>query len=115
MIPRYTLPEMAAVWSDQARLSHWLRIEVLACEAWARLGRIPEPDLTAIRTRASFSIERVVELERTTNHDVAARVRAQVVVDDRAVGRILPGWLVGRQRRVGVLTPAKAIRGRRFE
>ncbi len=54
MIPRYTLPEMAAVWSDEARLGHWLRIEVLACEAWARLGRIPEADLTAIRTRASF-------------------------------------------------------------
>ncbi|MFL5797176.1 MAG: adenylosuccinate lyase [Actinomycetota bacterium] len=75
MIPRYTLPEMAAVWTDEARLGHWLRIEVLACEAWARLGRIPEPDLTAIRTRASFSIERVAELERTTNHDVAAFVQ----------------------------------------
>ncbi|MDP9341616.1 MAG: adenylosuccinate lyase [Actinomycetota bacterium] len=75
MIPRYTLPEMAAVWSEQARLGHWLRIEVLACEAWARQGLIPSEDLEAIRTRASFSVERVDELERTTNHDVAAFVQ----------------------------------------
>ena len=75
MIPRYTLPEMAAVWSDEARLRHWLRIEVLACEAWARLGRIPEEDIHAIRTRAAFSLDRVAELERVTNHDVAAFVQ----------------------------------------
>ena len=49
MIPRYSLPEMAAVWSDRAKLEHWLRIEVLACEAWARLGRIPLADLVEIR------------------------------------------------------------------
>ncbi len=75
MIPRYTQPEMGAVWSDEARLRHWLRIEVLACEAWGRLGRIPEADLTAIRSRATFSVERVAELERVTNHDVAAFVQ----------------------------------------
>jgi adenylosuccinate lyase len=75
VIPRYTLPEMAAVWSDEARMRHWLRIEVLACEAWARLGRIPQEDLAAIRDRASFTVERVDELERTTNHDVAAFVQ----------------------------------------
>src|SRR5436190_17091111 len=66
---------MAAVWSDEARMRHWLRIEVLACEAWARLGRIPPDDLTAIRERASFTVERVNELEATTNHDVAAFVQ----------------------------------------
>src|SRR6266511_3318915 len=75
MIPRYTLPEMAAVWSDEARLRHWLRIEVLACEAWGRLGRIPGADLTAIRSRATFSVEGVAEIERVTNHDVAAFVQ----------------------------------------
>ena len=75
MIPRYTLPEMGAVWSDQARMDHWLRIEVLACEAWARLGRIPQQDMEAIRSRASFDVDRVNELERTTNHDVAAFVQ----------------------------------------
>jgi len=66
---------MAAVWSDQARLGHWLRIEVLACGAWNRLGLIPQGDLDAIRARASFTIERVIELERVTNHDVAAFVQ----------------------------------------
>jgi adenylosuccinate lyase len=76
MIPRYTLPEMAAVWSEEAKLRHWLRIEILACEAWARLGRIPEQDLRAIRERASVTAERLQELERTTHHDVAAFVQA---------------------------------------
>src|ERR1051325_10205844 len=66
---------MAGVWSDQARLEHWLRIEVLACEAWARQGLIPSEDLAAIRSRAAFSVERVDELERITNHDVAAFVQ----------------------------------------
>jgi adenylosuccinate lyase len=76
MISRYTLPEMAAVWSEEARLQRWLRIEILACEAWARLGRIPEQDLRAIRERASVTVAQVQELERTTHHDVAAFVQA---------------------------------------
>ena len=76
MIPRYTLPEMGSIWSEDSKLGHWLRIEVLACEAWARLGRIPEEDLEQIRSRASVTSERVEELERRTNHDVAAFVQA---------------------------------------
>jgi adenylosuccinate lyase len=75
VIPRYTLPEMAEVWSEEARIGHWLRIEILACEAWAQLGRIPEGDLEALRG-ATATPERVAELERTTNHDVAAFVQA---------------------------------------
>jgi len=75
MIPRYTLPEMAAVWSDQARLRHWLEIEVLAVEAWARLGKVPQEDARAVRERASFTVERVRELEEVTRHDVAAFVQ----------------------------------------
>jgi adenylosuccinate lyase len=76
VIPRYTLPEMAAVWSDESRLRHWVRIEVLACEAWSRLGRIPSEDLDAIRSKASVTVDRVAELEATTNHDVASFVQA---------------------------------------
>ena len=76
MIPRYTLPEMAAVWTDESKLGHWLRIEVLACEAWARLGRIPPEDLETIRARAAVRSGRVAELEATTHHDVAAFVQA---------------------------------------
>jgi adenylosuccinate lyase len=68
---------MASVWSEEAKLGHWLRIEVLACEAWARLGRIPEDDMAAIRSKAEAPTpERVAEIERTTGHDVAAFVQA---------------------------------------
>jgi adenylosuccinate lyase len=66
---------MAAVWSDGARLSHWLEIELLAVEAWARLGRIPEADAREVRQRASFDPDRVADLERVTKHDVAAFVQ----------------------------------------
>ena len=76
MIPRYTLPEMAAVWSDEARFGHWLEIEILAVEAWARLGTVPAEDARAIRDRAGITVERVNELEQVTKHDVAAFVQA---------------------------------------
>ncbi len=75
MIPRYTLPEMAAVWSDETRIRHWLRIEILACEAWAKLGRIPQEDLEAIRGATATS-QRVAQIEEVTHHDVAAFVQA---------------------------------------
>ena len=75
MIPRYRLPEMEAVWSDEARFGHWLEIEILAVEAWARLGRVPAADAEEVRRRASFSLQRVEELEAITRHDVAAFVQ----------------------------------------
>jgi adenylosuccinate lyase len=74
MIPRYALPEMSAVWSDERRLAHWLEIEILAVEAWARLGVVPEDDARAIRERARFDVGAVAERERVTRHDVAAFV-----------------------------------------
>jgi len=74
VIPRYALPEMSAVWSDQTRLGHWLEIEVLAIEAWARLGLVPEEDAREIRAKAAFDAEAVAERERVTKHDVAAFV-----------------------------------------
>jgi adenylosuccinate lyase len=68
---------MAAVWSEEAKLAHWTRIEILACEAWGRLGRIPQEDIVQIRARAMVpSAERVAEIELVTNHDVAAFVQA---------------------------------------
>jgi adenylosuccinate lyase len=77
VISRYTLPEMERVWSEETKLGHWLRIEVLACEAWARLGRIPPEDLEEIRAKAvAPTPQRVEEIERTTSHDVAAFVQA---------------------------------------
>ena len=80
MIPRYTLPDMASVWSEEAKLRHWLEIEVLACEAWGQLGRIPQEDLREIRANAAAPTpERVAEVEEVTSHDVAAFV--QVVAE----------------------------------
>src|SRR5918994_618003 len=75
MIPRYVLPEMAAVWSDDARLGHWLEIEILVAEALAGLGVVPDADAREIRAMASFDAERVAEVERVTRHDVAAFVQ----------------------------------------
>ena len=74
MIPRYSLPEMAAVWSDRARLDHWLQIELLAVGAWAELGKIPPEDAAACRERASFTVEAVAAREAVTRHDIAAFV-----------------------------------------
>jgi adenylosuccinate lyase len=68
---------MAAVWSEEAKLARWTRIEVLACEAWGRLGRVPDEDVRAVRERAvPPTPERVAEIERVTDHDVAAFVQA---------------------------------------
>ena len=75
MIPRYTRPAMAELWSEGARLSRWLAVELAAVDAWVELGVVPAEDATAIRERAAFSPERVAELERETRHDVAAFVR----------------------------------------
>jgi adenylosuccinate lyase len=74
LIPRYSQPEMAAVWADEARLANWLEIELLAVEAWAELGRIPVEDARACRARGAFTVEAVAERERVTRHDVAAFV-----------------------------------------
>jgi adenylosuccinate lyase len=74
VIPRYRLPEIEAVWSDETRLANWLEIELLAVEAWAELGVIPSEDAAACRERASFTVEAVAEREFVTRHDVAAFV-----------------------------------------
>jgi adenylosuccinate lyase len=75
VIPRYSSPEMAEIWSDDARMRNWLEIEVAAVEARAELGQVPEADAREVRERARFSTERVAELERITRHDVAAFVQ----------------------------------------
>ena len=73
MIGRYTLPEMGAVWEERAKFRHWLRIEVLAAEAWTKLGVVPETDMAEIRDRAvEVDPARVEEVERTLKHDVIA-------------------------------------------
>jgi len=76
VIPRYTLPRMAKVWDPAYRFDLWLKIEVLACEAWAEHGRIPEEALKVIQERAGYEIERIHELEKETRHEVVAFLRA---------------------------------------
>ena len=71
MIERYSPPAMAAIWSDEHRFELWLRIEILACEAWAELGRVPAAALPKIR-RATFDPKRVAEIEARVGHDVVA-------------------------------------------
>ena len=75
MIPRYTRPEMGRIWSEQAKYQTWLDIEVAVCEALAKLGRIPEEAVETIRSKASFSVERIEEIERVTRHDIIAFVQ----------------------------------------
>ena len=72
MIPRYSNAEMSAIWSDQTRYSIWLEIEILACEAWASLGKIPQEDLARIKRKATFNLERIAEIEAEVHHDVIA-------------------------------------------
>jgi adenylosuccinate lyase len=78
LIDRYSLPEMAALFSDTERLRRWLEIELLAVEAWAELGVVPDTEAKAARERAPRAdevlLERVQARERVTDHDVAAFV-----------------------------------------
>ncbi|NEW63311.1 adenylosuccinate lyase [Granulicatella sp. zg-ZJ] len=76
MLSRYTRPEMAKVWSEENRYQTWLEVEILADEAWAELGEIPREDVEKIRKNATFSIERILEIEEETRHDVVAFTRA---------------------------------------
>lgn len=72
MIPRYTREEMGKIWTDENKFSIWLEIEILACEAQADLGLIPHEDAEAIRKNANFNVERILEIEEQTKHDVIA-------------------------------------------
>ena len=76
MIDRYTRPEMGNIWTEENRFKAWLEVEILACEAWVKLGEIPEEDVKKIRENASFDIERIKEIELDTRHDVVAFTRA---------------------------------------
>jgi len=78
MIPRYTLPEMGALWTDEAKLATWVQVEVLACEAHAELGVVPPADLDAIRAGTPPTPRRCAEIEAETNHDVIAFLTAFV-------------------------------------
>src|SRR5690625_307311 len=76
MIERYTREEMGQIWSEQNKYDAWLEVELLVCEAWAELGIIPKEDVQKLRQKASFSVERIYEIEQETRHDVVAFTRA---------------------------------------
>ncbi len=73
MIPRYTPPAIAEIFSEESRLSRWLAVELRAAEAWAEIGRVPHAALAALRT-ARIDAARIAELEAEQGHDVAAFV-----------------------------------------
>jgi adenylosuccinate lyase len=72
MIERYTLPEMGALWSEEAKFQKWLDVEIAVCEVHAEMGTIPLAAVAEIKARAKFSVARINEIEKTTNHDVIA-------------------------------------------
>ncbi len=72
MIDRYTLPEMRAIWSEENKYRKWLEVEILACEALSELGQVPAEAVEGIRSRADFKVERILEIEKVTRHDVIA-------------------------------------------
>ncbi len=72
MITRYSLPEMANIWSDQNKFQKMLDIEILACEAMASLGKVPRKELQKIKRKARFNVKRIEKIEQKTRHDVIA-------------------------------------------
>ncbi len=67
---------MAAIWTDENKFDAWLKVELYACEAWSELGVIPKEDVKVLWDQASFDVERILEIEQETRHDVIAFTRA---------------------------------------
>ncbi|MFI7099193.1 adenylosuccinate lyase [Streptomyces sp. NPDC050161] len=86
MIPRYSLPEMAELWTDEAKYASWVHVEVLACEAQARLGKVTDADLATIRAGRVPTPDEVREQERTRDHEILAFLAAYTatIPDDAA-------------------------------
>jgi len=72
MIDRYTLPEMGALWSEETKFQKWLDVEIAVCEVHAEMGTILREAVEQIKSRAKFSVTRINEIEKTTDHDVIA-------------------------------------------
>jgi adenylosuccinate lyase len=75
MIARYTLPQMADLWSESSRFEHMLQVELAVLRVLAARGTVPREAVAAIEARAHVDVDRIAELERTTDHDVVAFVR----------------------------------------
>ncbi|HEX2524661.1 MAG TPA: adenylosuccinate lyase, partial [Terriglobia bacterium] len=72
MIPRYTRPQMGAIWTEENRYRQWLAVEIAVCEVLAELGIIPTQSATVIKAKANFSVDRIHEIEKEVKHDVVA-------------------------------------------
>ncbi len=76
MIQRYTHQAMQDLWSEQRQFEVWLQVELAVCEAWSRIGVIPAEEAQTLRENASFDLNRIHEIEKSTRHDVVAFTRA---------------------------------------
>ncbi len=76
MIDRYSLPDMKAIWSEESKFQSWLDVELAVCEAHEHFGLIPKGTTEKITANASFTVERIEEIERETHHDLIAFVKA---------------------------------------
>ncbi|UCF35568.1 MAG: adenylosuccinate lyase [Acidobacteriota bacterium] len=72
MIERYTTPEMAQLWSEEQKFRAWLEVEIAVCEVLAEKGEVPQSAVDVIKEKADFSLERILEIEKETRHDVIA-------------------------------------------
>jgi len=75
VIPRYSRPEMASIWSDEAKYDSWLEVELAVCDAWAEQGVISKADAEKIR-KASYDIDKIAEYEREQHHDFNSFLRS---------------------------------------
>src|SRR5438045_9756395 len=75
MIERYSLPEMAAIWSATHKTDLWLKVELLVCEGWAREGVIPQDSIEKIRA-ARYDAQRMHEIEQEIHHDIISFLRS---------------------------------------
>ena len=72
MIERYSLKEMKEIWELESKFNFYLQVELAVCEAYNEIGKISDEDLDTIKKRASFSVERIDEMEKEVGHDVIA-------------------------------------------
>ena len=87
MIERYTLPEIGAIWTEEAKYRAWLEVELAVCRARAALGEIPTEEVEELAERADFTVERIHEIEEEANHDVIAFVSAVAETVNSPVSR----------------------------
>lgn len=71
MIERYSRPQMKKIWSEENKFEQWLKVEIAVCEAWAKLGEIPQKDIVKIR-KASYNLNRIAKFLKVTHHDMTA-------------------------------------------